>query len=81
MYLKCDPRTFDFSTLGSKFDVVLLTPPLEEYQRRASGATFPWTPIDLEDIMGLKVEDVMAQRAFVFMCSGSGEGLDIGGCG
>ena len=40
MYLQMDVRTFDFSGLGVKFDVILLEPPLEEYQRRASGVTF-----------------------------------------
>ena len=78
MYLKANPATFDLTSLGTKFDVVHITPPLEEYQRRASGLAFPWTPWDWEDIMALKLEDVMAQRAFVFLWSGSSEGLDIG---
>lgn len=80
MYLKTDLRTFDFNTLGTKFDVVLITPPLEEYQRKASGITFPWQPWDWDDILALKLEDVVAQRAFVFLWSGSSasEGLDIG---
>ena len=78
MYLKTDLRTFDLSSLGTKFDVVLLTPPLEEYQRRASGIVFPWQPWEWEDIMGLKVEELLAQRSFVFLWSGSSEGLDIG---
>lgn len=81
MYLKCDLRTFDLTTLGTKFDVIHLTPPLEEYQRRASGITFPWQPWDWEDLMALKIEEVAAQRAFVFLWSGSSEGLSIGGCG
>ncbi len=33
MYLKCDLETFDLRDLDSKFDVILLEPPLEEYQR------------------------------------------------
>lgn len=80
MYLKCDLRTFDLNSIGVKFDVILLTPPLEAYQRQASGVTFPWTPWDWEDIMSLKLEDIAAQRAFVFLWSGSSasEGLDIG---
>ena len=32
-YLKCDLETFDLRDLESKFDVILLEPPLEEYQR------------------------------------------------
>jgi len=78
MYLKADLRTFDLSSLGSKFDVVLVTPPLEEYQRRASGTVFSWQPWEWEEIMGLKIEEVLAQRSFVFLWSGSSEGLDIG---
>ena len=50
MYLKCDLRTFDLSSLGSKFDVILVDPPLEEYQRKASGITFNWSPLDWEDV-------------------------------
>ena len=78
MYLKCDIKPFDLLSLGTKFDVIHITPPLEEYQRRASGITFTWTPWDWEDIMSLKIEDVAAQRSFVFVWCGSGEGLDLG---
>ncbi len=62
MYLNCDLKTFDFSTLGSKFDVIHVTPPLEEYQRRASAVVFPWKPWEWEEIMALKIEDIAAQR-------------------
>ena len=50
MYLQTDVRSFDLSTLGVKFDVILLEPPLEEYQRRASGVTFSWTPWEWEEV-------------------------------
>lgn len=33
MYLKCDLQNFDLKDLKSKFDVILVEPPLEEYQR------------------------------------------------
>jgi len=33
MYLKTDLQTFDVKELNSKFDVILVEPPLEEYQR------------------------------------------------
>lgn len=33
MYLKCDVKTFDLRELNSQFDVILVEPPLEEYQR------------------------------------------------
>ena len=32
-YLKCDLDTFDLRDLECKFDVILIEPPLEEYQR------------------------------------------------
>lgn len=32
MYLKCDLETFKLPDLNCKFDVILLEPPLEEYQ-------------------------------------------------
>lgn len=35
MYLKADLKTLDVKTLGSKFDVILIEPPLEEYARAA----------------------------------------------
>ncbi len=50
MYLRCDLKAFDLSSLGTKFDVVQIEPPLEEYQRRASGINFAWSPWDWEDV-------------------------------
>lgn len=35
MYLKADLKTLDVKTLGTKFDVILIEPPLEEYARAA----------------------------------------------
>lgn len=32
-YLKCDLSTFDLQDLESKFDVIFVEPPLEEYKR------------------------------------------------
>ena len=79
IYLKVDDlTTFDLTGLGVKFDVILIEPPLEEYQRRASGITFSWQPWDFEDIMNLKIEDIAAPRSFVFIWCGSYEGLDLG---
>ena len=40
----------DLSSLGSKFDVILIDPPMEEYQRRASGIAFSWQPWDFEEV-------------------------------
>ena len=38
MFKKVDLRSFDLTTLGTKFDVVLIDPPWEEYRRRAAAA-------------------------------------------
>ncbi|CAI8048523.1 N6-adenosine-methyltransferase non-catalytic subunit, partial [Geodia barretti] len=78
MYLQTDLKSFDLSGLGVKFDVMLVEPPLEEYQRRASGVNFSWSPWEWEEIMSLKLEDFGAQRSFLFLWCGSCEGLDLG---
>lgn len=53
MYLKCDLQSFDLKELKTKFDVILVEPPLEEYQR-TMGVTnvqfWPW-----EQIMNLDI--------------------------
>lgn len=76
MYLKCDLRKYDLNDLGSKFDVILVEPPLEEYQR-TNGVNnvefYPW-----EEIMKIKIEDVAAPRSFIFLWCGSSDGLDLG---
>lgn len=33
-FLKCDLSTFDLNSLNIKFDVLLVIPPLEEYQQK-----------------------------------------------
>ena len=38
MFKNVDLRSFDLTTLGTKFDVVLIDPPWEEYRRRAAAA-------------------------------------------
>lgn len=35
MYLKADLKSLDLKSLGTKFDVILIEPPLEEYARAA----------------------------------------------
>ncbi|KAH8874255.1 N6-adenosine-methyltransferase non-catalytic subunit [Schistosoma japonicum] len=64
MYLCADLRTFDLNELDSKFDVILIEPPLEEYHRM-NGA-----------IERLEIQQIAAPRAFVWIWCGSGEGLD-----
>merc|ERR1719220_1700916 len=41
MSLKCDLKDFDLQSLGTKFDVILLDPPWEEYQSRVVGSYVP----------------------------------------
>jgi mRNA (2'-O-methyladenosine-N6-)-methyltransferase len=78
MYLKCDLSSFDLTSLGVKFDVIMIEPPLEEYQRKTSGITYTWKPWDFEEIMNLKIEEISSHRSFVFLWCGSCEGLDLG---
>lgn len=58
MYLKVDLKAVPLSPdlFGTKFDVILVDPPWEEYVRRAPGLGDDddwWTP---EEIMNLRVE-------------------------
>ncbi|XP_074598489.1 methyltransferase like 14 [Brevipalpus obovatus] len=76
MYLHCDLRKFRLKDLNCKFDVILIEPPLEEYKR-----TRGVTNVDFwnwEELEKLAIEDVAAQRSFVFLWCGSSEGLDLG---
>lgn len=52
--MKCDLRTFDLTSLGVKFDVILVDPPWEEYARRTLGmkGVPHWT---LEEIVRVNV--------------------------
>ena len=52
-YLDCDLHLFDLDELECKFDVVYIDPPLEEYQRRASGTTFNWKPWTWDEVCRL----------------------------
>jgi N6-adenosine-specific RNA methylase IME4 len=77
MYLKCDLRQQgSLAQLDSRFDVILIDPPLEEYQR-TQGVTktkfWSW-----DDIMHLEIEEVAAPRSFIFLWCGSSDGLDLG---
>lgn len=45
---------FDLDELECKFDVVYIDPPLEEYQRRASGTIFSWKPWTWDEVSSSK---------------------------
>ena len=49
-YLKCDLLQYSLSNLGSKFDVICIDPPLEEYTRRYSGFQFHQHMWDFEEV-------------------------------
>ncbi|XP_071455156.1 N(6)-adenosine-methyltransferase non-catalytic subunit METTL14 [Hetaerina americana] len=76
MYLKCDLQTFDMKELRSKFDVILVEPPLEEYQRTMGVTNMEFW--NWEQIMQLDIGEVAAPRSFVFLWCGSSDGLDLG---
>ena len=65
MYLKCDLMQYNLRDLNAKFDVILIEPPLEEYQRSCgvtSSRFWAW-----EEIMKLEIEEIAAPRSFVFL--------------
>ncbi|KAK3586085.1 hypothetical protein CHS0354_033207 [Potamilus streckersoni] len=76
MYLQCDLETFDLGELGCTFDVILVEPPLEEYQRSA-GAVFDkyW---NWDEIEQLDIPQIVAQRSFIWIWCGNAEGLERG---
>lgn len=76
MYLQCDLETYDLRDMQAKFDVILVEPPLEEYQR-TQGASFDkyW---DWDEIEQLDIPSVAAQRSFLWIWCGNAEGLERG---
>ncbi|XP_060078609.1 N6-adenosine-methyltransferase non-catalytic subunit-like [Ylistrum balloti] len=76
MYLQCDLDHFDLGSLGCKFDVILVEPPLEEYQR-SNGAVYDrfWS---WDEIERLDVPAVASQRSFVWIWCGNADGLERG---
>jgi len=61
-YIQADLKTFDWSSLACKMDVVLVDPPWAEYQKRSVGLASslredlnPWS---LEDLMKLPIPQV-----------------------
>ncbi|KAL3132850.1 hypothetical protein ABBQ38_006775 [Trebouxia sp. C0009 RCD-2024] len=78
-FLKADLHTLPLSvdTFGTKFDVVLVDPPWEEYVRRAPGVghgeSWSW-----QEIKNLEIDKITDHPSFVFLWCGSAEGLDAG---
>ena len=55
MYLQTDLQTFDLHELPTKFDVILVEPPLEEYQHTGVTNVQFW---DWQKIMDLDIAQV-----------------------
>lgn len=73
MSLKCDLKTFDLSTLGTKFDVVLLDPPWEEYRERVAGMYVPEEDLStwsIEELRQLKIGECTEPQSFCFLWCG-----------
>ncbi|CAJ1367420.1 unnamed protein product [Effrenium voratum] len=73
MSLKCDLKSFDLTSLGTKFDVILLDPPWEEYQTRVAGMYVPDEDLStwsLEELKALKIAEISECQSFVFLWCG-----------
>lgn len=73
MSLKTDLKTFDLTQLGTRFDVILIDPPWEEYHNRVTGTYVhgedlaPWT---LDEIANLRIGDIAEETAFCLLWCG-----------
>ncbi|KAL3917641.1 MAG: hypothetical protein SGPRY_006326, partial [Prymnesium sp.] len=79
---RVDLKSFDLTSLGTKFDVILVDPPWEEYRQRrvACGGEDAadmdvWTP---QEIMNLRIDAIADTPSFCFLWSGSGVSLQWG---
>lgn len=53
MFLKCDLSTYNLKNLNVKFDVILVEPPLEEYQQilgTAKKNLWNWKQVNFKNI-------------------------------
>ncbi|XP_007019697.2 PREDICTED: methyltransferase-like protein 1 isoform X1 [Theobroma cacao] len=80
MYMKCDLRELELSPdfFGTKFDVILIDPPWEEYVHRAPGVADHIEYWTFEEIMNLKIEAIADTPSFIFLWVGDGVGLEQG---
>ncbi|KAM7268327.1 hypothetical protein ACFE04_010493 [Oxalis oulophora] len=80
MYYKCDLKEFELSPefFGTKFDVILVDPPWEEYVHRAPGVTDHMQSWTFEEILNLKIEAIADTPSFIFLWVGDGVGLEQG---
>ncbi|KAI4351691.1 hypothetical protein L6164_006026 [Bauhinia variegata] len=80
MYYQCDLKEFELSPefFGTKFDVILIDPPWEEYVHRAPGVADHMEYWTFEEIMNLKIEAIADTPSFIFLWVGDGVGLEQG---
>ncbi|KAG0596424.1 hypothetical protein M758_UG252900 [Ceratodon purpureus] len=80
MYRQCDLRTTELGPdlFGTKFDVILVDPPWEEYVRRAPGIGDSMEWWSDEEIENLRIEAIADTPAFIFLWVGDAEGLEQG---
>ncbi|KAI4377799.1 hypothetical protein MLD38_015374 [Melastoma candidum] len=80
MYYKCDLREFELTPefFGTKFDVILIDPPWEEYVHRAPGVADHMEYWTFEEILNLKIEAIADTPSFIFLWVGDGVGLEQG---
>lgn len=69
MYYKCDLKEIELSPefFGTKFDVILIDPPWEEYVHRAPGVADHMEYWTFEEIMNLKIEVTWLQITFLYV--------------
>ncbi|KAJ6386420.1 hypothetical protein OIU78_016357 [Salix suchowensis] len=80
MYMKCNLQEFELSPefFGTKFDVILVDPPWEEYVHRAPGVADHMEYWTFEEIINLKIEAIADTPSFIFLWVGDGVGLKQG---
>ncbi|KAI5065274.1 hypothetical protein GOP47_0019969 [Adiantum capillus-veneris] len=80
MYMQTDLRVTELSSevFGTKFDVILVDPPWEEYVRRAPGVGDSMEWWSFEEIQNLRIEAIADTPSFIFLWVGDAEGLDQG---
>jgi len=72
-HIQADLRSFDLESLMTKFDVIVVDPPWEEYRQRVVGgyrAKNDLTPWSIEDIASLRVDLVSDTPSFCFIWAG-----------
>eukprot|EP00123_Amoebidium_parasiticum_P021334 comp65571_c0_seq1/m.48001 comp65571_c0_seq1/g.48001 ORF comp65571_c0_seq1/g.48001 comp65571_c0_seq1/m.48001 type:complete len:402 (-) comp65571_c0_seq1:75-1280(-) len=76
MFLHCDLHTFDLTSLGAKFDVAIIEPPLPEHGAQAPGLvndTWDWA-----EVGNLPISQIMDTQSVIFLWVGCSEGLEEG---